>query len=257
MTVQVSILGSSSSGNCTLVASETTKLLIDAGLPNRVTYRRLAAANVKPQELDGLILTHEHLDHAGSAWSISEELGIPVFAHEDTLTALKWADSKAWEVSLRSFECSQIGDIQLMPFSTLHDVPNIGLRFVLPGGVVVAYATDLGSIPPVAAAMLSGANILVLEANYDPTMLDNCSYSGALKSRIRARDGHLSNQAVAEFVHERLTPDTQVLVLAHLSSVANHPELARSRVQAALDERGLNPTLMVAEREAPTPTILY
>ncbi len=256
MSVQLSILASSSAGNCALLASSKTKILIDCGLNRKRTFEGLAAAGVRPSELTAIVCGHSHGDHAGGLESVTADLALPVYLTRETSSEIAWSGRPPIREYFKPYEALRIGDIDIVPFECQHDVPNVGFRFTVEG-LTIGFLTDAGVLPAETAAYLAGCDIVLLESNYDKNMLACSSHPAQVRQRIASRLGHLSNEDVAEFIRTSLDTSCSSLVLAHLSERNNHPELAKASAQAALEERGLNPTLLVASARTPSPTILY
>ena len=243
--MRVSILASGSSGNITLLETEHTRLLIDAGLGKRETLARLAAVEKEVDRLDGILVTHEHNDHCGG---LPQMLGLwkaPLYVTEPTMDALNRTLPDTLGKRLRGVETIHagqrfcIGDIEVQVAVIPHDasIP-IGLRFSA-DGVKLALVTDLGYMPQLVKVHLRDADCLVLESNHDLDMLKVGPYPWVVKQRVLSRTGHLSNHAVSEYLAD---PDgfdarARFLVLAHLSLENNNPDLARISAEEALGRR--------------------
>jgi phosphoribosyl 1,2-cyclic phosphodiesterase len=243
--VSLTVLASGSRGNATVLASSRTRLLIDCGLSCRETCRRLAAAGIAPESLSAILITHEHSDHVNGVHVMAKRFGLPVFMTEPTHAEWRrlFKDSAGNRVRaerLESFSPGRgftVGDIDVMPFTIPHDAADpVGFRFVAEG-VRVAYATDLGFMPPNVRDQLRGCDGLVLESNHDLEMLRGGPYPWAVKQRVMSRVGHLSNESLAEFLATDYDGGAAFLVLAHLSEHNNHPDLARVAAERALGTR--------------------
>ena len=243
--MRVSILASGSSGNITLLETEHTRLLIDAGLGKRETLARLAAVEKEIDRLDGILVTHEHNDHCGG---LPQMLGLwkaPLYVTEPTMDALNRTLPDTLGKRLRGVETIHagqrftIGDIEIHAFAIPHDAADpIGFTFRA-DGVKLALVTDLGYMPQLVKVHLRDADCLVLESNHDLDMLKVGPYPWVVKQRVLSRTGHLSNHAVSEYLAD---PDgfdarARFLVLAHLSLENNNPDLARLSAEEALGRR--------------------
>ena len=231
--VKVSVLASSSSGNCTLVATERTRLLVDAGLSRKETFERLTAAGVRPDSLTAILITHEHSDHISGLHAIAKKLNIPVYMSRLTAPAVfQTASDGAEEFTprLELFAAGSsftIGDIDVTSFTIPHDAADpVGFSFRAEG-IKIAIATDLGYMPESIRFHLRGSDVLLLEANPDLEMLKVGPYPWALKQRIMGRNGHLSNDVACTFIRHDLDTSTSTLILGHLSAHNNHPEIVR------------------------------
>lgn len=226
-------LSSSSAGNCTLIASEKTVLLVDAGIPRGETYSRLGACGIKPRQVTGVLLTHAHSDHAGHAEAIAADLNIPIYATEGTFHEVRWRRPTIWE-RIRPGHPFRVGDIEVLPFLVPHDAAEpVGFAF-LHRGVRFAIATDLGYVNDPAREALVGADLVLIEANHDLDLLDAGPYPLELKKRVAGMFGHLSNVATADFVQHDLDRCTSTLLLGHISTLNNHPDLVRHAGQQAI-----------------------
>lgn len=239
--MKIVTLGSGSKGNCTLVASDTTKVLIDAGLPLSEIETKLTFLGVDPKNINGILITHEHSDHIKSIGMFSKKYGTPVFAH---LTEWPVLDSKIKGVASQNkvaFSDADfyIGDLTISTFKLSHDA-NLCLGYsVFNNGAKFSIATDLGFCPPEIVEKLKGSNLVILEANHDENLLaNNSKYPVVLKKRILSKKGHLSNRASAEVIAQ-LVGGTNQVVLGHLSEENNSPSLAYNTIKAILAQKGI------------------
>lgn len=255
MSVRVAVLGSGSRGNSTLVATEKTRLLIDAGFSKKETYARLAAIEEKCDGFDALVISHEHSDHVNGLRSLALDLEIPVYITAATRDAIR-GDPRINGFELFSAgEKFSIGDIEIMPFSVPHDAVDTVAFTLEAQGVRIGLVTDLGYIPELVKQRVRGCHCLIFESNHDLEMLKVGPYPWFVKQRVMSRQGHLSNHATAQFLSEDYDGEAQVLVLAHLSENNNHPEIARLTALEALSQRtsrGNGVELHLASQSAPT-----
>jgi phosphoribosyl 1,2-cyclic phosphodiesterase len=254
VSVRISVLGSGSGGNSTLVATERTRLLLDAGLSRKETYARLAAVGEATERFDALVISHEHADHVSGLRLLALDLKVPIYISRATHEALRW------DPKIRRFEFITagapfaIGDIQLTPFSVPHDAVDPVAFTLQSQGIKVGVVTDLGCIPQIVKERVRGCHCLVFESNHDLDMLKAGPYPWHVKQRVMSRHGHLSNRTTASFLAEDFDGTAQVLVLAHLSQTNNHPEIARLSAQQALAVRnsGERAELHLASQTLPT-----
>lgn len=252
--MRFTVLGSGSTGNAVLISSEHTRVLVDAGLSAREILRRLAMAGVDPDDLDAVLITHEHSDHAGGLRVLLSSVKCQVYISLETEDAFyntrKGAQNGDSESSKRrtamrgrtveiESTCEfRIGDIDFEPFSVPHDaVDNFG--FVAKrDGVRVATLMDFGHITPLIREKLIGCDAIVIESNHSRDMLRACSvYSWDLKQRIFSSTGHLSNEDLADWITNDFDGSARHIVLAHLSQRANDAALARITAETALKMR--------------------
>jgi len=261
------MLASGSRGNCAIVASACTKILVDAGLSCRETFRRMKIVGDDPLSLSAILITHEHSDHIYGLATLAKKLRIPVFMTGATHQA--WAramrDEHGEKPQLEKFErfesghSFQVGDIVVKPFTIPHDAADpVGFTFRAEG-IKVGIATDLGYLPVSVRDHLRGCDVLVMESNHDLEMLRVGSYPWSVKQRVMSRVGHLSNEALADFLGNDYDNSATFVVLAHLSQENNHPEIARRQAERALATRGglfCNRLLLASQAEALQPICL-
>jgi phosphoribosyl 1,2-cyclic phosphodiesterase len=245
MGVSVSVLASGSRGNCALVATSSTRILVDAGLSGRETFKRLRALGERAEEISAIVITHEHSDHVAGLQRLATKLNVPVFMTAPT--------HQAWSRAVRDEKGAipeipkperffagrgfRVGDIEIMPFTIPHDAADpVGFTFRAEG-VKIGFATDLGYMPASVRDHLRGCTVLVMESNHDVEMLRSGPYPWSVKQRVMSRVGHLSNDALAEFFTSDYDGGAEYLVLAHLSEQNNHPEIARAAAEHALGAR--------------------
>ena len=253
MAVSVSVLASGSRGNCSLVATSSTRILVDAGLSGRETFKRLKAlgdrnddrngdrSNGRVEEISAILITHEHSDHVAGLQRLATKLNVPVFLTAPTHHAWSRAvrDEKGAIPDLPKLEHFsagrgfRVGDIEVMPFTIPHDAADpVGFTFRAEG-VKIGFATDLGYMPTNVRDHLRGCSVLVMESNHDVEMLRSGPYPWSVKQRVMSRVGHLSNDALAEFFSSDYDGGAEYVVLAHLSEQNNHPEIARAAAEQA------------------------
>jgi len=236
--MRVSVLGSGSRGNAILVESGATRVLVDAGFGPRALATRLRAVGCVPESITGLVLTHEHVDHASGALSACARWGWPLFATAGTLAALPEA-----MVPVRTIRHGQpwsIGDLGGESVAVPHDAADCAALVFEDRhtGARAGIALDLGHVPAHLPGAFARLDLLVIEANHDEPQLMAGPYPWALKQRIVGDRGHLSNTAAAAFVASCAHVGLRGVLLAHLSETNNSPSLAVETVRAALQHRG-------------------
>ncbi len=252
MTITVSVLGSGSRGNATFIKTECVRLLIDAGMSRREIAKRLEAIGEDPDGIDAVFITHEHNDHAAGLKTLLKELPAQAFMTLGTSRSLQVGDF----VEVKPGVTVTLGDVSVMPFRVPHDAAEPVAFSVACRGVKVTQLTDIGYMPDDVARHLLGSNMLILESNHDLEMLRVGPYPWNLKQRLMGRYGHLSNDAVGRFLREQYDGEAETVVLAHLSSKNNHPEVARHEALRALRCRGLASTrLEVTSQDEAMPPI--
>ena len=279
MSVQFTILGSGSAGNCAYVESGETRILVDAGFSPLQIRKRLATIGKTPEKLSAILVTHEHSDHIAGILGLADKFHIPVFCNRGTQDGTIWAFKAKWDskkkpafagtdgtehlkskidwrlfVTGASFE---IGDVGIETFSIPHDAQDpVGFLLHTPASNI-GFATDLGHVTKLVLERIRAANVLVLESNHDVKMLQDCPRrSWQLKQRILGRHGHISNVTAAETVAQIMSANLKQLYLAHLSRECNKPELAEHIMAEQLHHLGAkHVALQVAGQDVPCGTL--
>ena len=229
------------------MATEHTRLLIDAGLSGKEVFRRLECIGVAPESLDAVLLTHEHGDHICGLLPVLRKSRAPVYLTRLTAPTIDWGH---FEPRLQCFQAGQqfrIGDFYVESFTVPHDaVDPVGFRLTAEG-VRAGFVTDLGYMPDSVRMHLRDTEFLMLESNHDLDMLKVGPYPWSVKQRVMSRHGHLSNHMVSDFILEGMDSSVRTMVLTHLSEHNNHPAIVDLTAAQALQRRGLSPSLTVAE----------
>jgi phosphoribosyl 1,2-cyclic phosphodiesterase len=265
MGVSISVLASGSRGNTAIVESSNARILVDAGISCRETFKRMKSLGRNPHSISAVLITHEHSDHIYGLATLAKKLSVPVFMTGATHQA--WARSlcddsgQLPEIAKLEIFCAgrsfQIADLTVTPFTIPHDAADpVGFTFRVEG-TKIAIATDLGYIPASVRDHLRGCDVLVLESNHDLEMLRAGSYPWSVKQRVMSRVGHLSNESLAEFFAQDYDGGASYILLAHLSEENNHPEIARQAAEKALGPQRtlLNNRVILAAQGAPTETV--
>jgi phosphoribosyl 1,2-cyclic phosphodiesterase len=224
-------LGSGSRGNAMVVEAGGTRVLVDCGFGPRQLAQRLARLGLAVDNLDAILVTHEHSDHSGGVASVAARHGLRVCMTHGTFGGAACAA----EVELfDSHTPFAIGDIEIHPFPVPHDARE-PVQFVFSDGAHrCGLLTDVGHVTAHVLAMLAGCDALILECNHDAGMLARGSYPYSLKQRIAGRFGHLNNEAARDLLRQLAHGRLQHVVGAHLSQENNRPELACAALAAAL-----------------------
>ena len=265
ISLRVSILASGSSGNCTLLEAEHTRLLVDAGLGKRETLARLAASENKLNRLDGILISHEHADHCNGLPQVLGMWRAPVYLTEPTHCEVRRLLPGTLGKRMDRVEMISagqrflVGDIEVSAFAIPHDAADPVAFTFRAGGFKVAIVTDLGYLPALVKHHLRDSDCLILESNHDLEMLKVGPYPWHVKQRVLSRTGHLSNHTVSEFLadSEGFDGRARYLVLAHLSEQNNNPHLARISAEEALGRRpsdaAFHGELRIASQHIPLP----
>lgn len=257
--VRLSILGSGSKGNCALLSTTRTTLMLDAGFSRRETLRRMALAGVAGP-VHAVLVSHEHQDHVRGLRRVAAEFRAAIFATRGTGAALAAAPDGAALPPCQTISAGapfRIGDIEVIPLAVPHDAAEPVAFTFRAEGVKLGFITDLGDLTPALHAALQGCDGLVFEANHDVEMLKAGPYAWALKQRVLSRLGHLSNDAMAAFLAGGFDGAAAHLVLAHLSQQNNLPALAQLAAEGALQTRRGRPRLWLAAQDAPLAPLVF
>ena len=245
---------SSSKGNAILVYTETTRLLIDCGISGKLAKEGLNQLGLEPESLDGILITHEHLDHIGGVGVMSRRYRLPVYANQKTWDAMAPSLGKLEAENRRVFATGDtfaIGNITVNPFPIPHDAADpVGYSFTSQGKKV-AVATDIGVLEASMFQAVKGSGAVLLEANHDRNLLDMGRYPLALKQRIRSDKGHLSNEDAGYAAKFLCKMGTCQIMLGHLSAENNYPLLAEQTVVNILKDSGIEPGRDLALTIAP------
>ncbi len=237
--MRLTVLASGSSGNAFVISTDTTSVLLDAGISARRVARAIAHAGIDDSDLAALLVTHEHSDHICGVGPVARRFDLPVHATRPTLRAInRRAGDGFSKVPLTVGEPVTIGDISVSPFSTSHDCADpVGFSFEADSKRLVV-ATDLGVVGSTVRDHVARADCVVLEFNHDERMLLDGPYPWPLKQRIMSNVGHLSNALAARELARAGEQPLSTLVLAHLSRENNRPRLAYETAVTALDAAG-------------------
>lgn len=260
MPVRLTILGSGSSGNCAYLETEEARILIDAGFSLRQIRQRLATIGRAPENLTGILVTHEHSDHVQGLAALSAKLQIPIYCNRLTKEAIEF-QYELTQVDWRLFATGasfELGNLTVETFSIPHDAQDPVGFLVQTAAGNVGFLTDLGHATKLVLERVRRANVLVLEANHDIKMLQDCPHRPwSLKQRILSRHGHLSNEAAADAAEEVMSSDLRHLYLGHLSRECNRPELAYEVMDQRLKKLGAEHVrLELTSQKAPCPTLV-
>jgi phosphoribosyl 1,2-cyclic phosphodiesterase len=256
----VTVLGSGSAGNCSLIATSQCRLLVDAGFSARQIAQRLESVGVHPESLDGILITHEHSDHVAGLEVFCRRFCVPIYANPLTAEALRRGSLAAfpnWNL-FATGSVFTVKNIEIQSFYVPHDaVDPTAFVFTADEGAI-GYLTDLGYAPKLALERVRHVDTLIVETNHDERMLQEDSRRPwSVKQRILSRHGHLSNEAAAKLVAAIAGQQLRRVVLGHLSRDCNRADLAlgtmrRFGIQGidlfCAEQNNVSPTFVVLGR---------
>ncbi len=239
--LNISVLASGSSGNAIYVASEKRTLLIDVGLSGKEVNKRLKKVNSSVEEIDAILLTHEHGDHIQGAGVISRRCDVPIYASQGTWQEAQDKLGKITTANKKIINKDNLilGDLKITPFSISHDAKQPFGYSIYHQDCKVAIATDTGEVTAEVKDAVKGAEFVILESNHDLEMLKIGPYPWSLKKRVMSAKGHLSNDDAGAAVVDLVKNSTNQIMLAHLSQDNNIPELAYLTIKNMLADAGM------------------
>ena len=254
------MLASGSSGNAAILATENTRILVDAGISMLQLRKRLASIGESLEALDAILITHEHSDHVSGLPVLARNKSLKAVIYMTKLTAPAIDWGPAPPARLEAFQAGarfHIGDIEVQSFGIPHDaIDPVGYCFKAQG-VRAGVATDLGYIPESIKFHLRRTNVLLLEANHDLDMLKVGPYPWSVKQRVMSRVGHLSNLHMSDYLMQDLDGCTADLILGHISEQNNHPAIVQMVAAEALSQRNLETRLTLAAQHTPSAVFRY
>lgn len=258
-------IASGSSGNCICVGSDECHILIDAGISGKRIEQGLNAIDLDSKQIQGILVTHEHMDHIAGLGVMARRYALPMYATEGTIEAILNTNSVG-KIDPQLFhtvvpeESFTVGNLTIKPIHISHDAADPVAYRITNGSQSCAVVTDLGTYDEVIVNQLQGLDLLLLEANHDIHMLETGIYPYPLKRRIMGDKGHLSNERSGQLLCELLHDNLTAVMLGHLSKENNYAELAYEAVRLEIT-MGDNPykagdfPLYVAKRDAVSPVL--
>lgn len=253
-------LYSGSSGNCSFVGTDNINILIDCGESQKKILTALESIGTNINQINAIVVTHEHSDHVKTLGAISKKYNIPVYANEKTFNNMPEQTELIKEENRKIFNTNdhfEIGDLQIHPFHIPHDAAEPCGYNIYSENNKISIATDIGHMDNSILKKLEESKFLLLESNYEPEILKYAKYPYYLKRRISGPNGHLSNQEASDTIIKLLSTGVNNIMLGHLSKETNFPELAYKTVMDEIINNKLNNnlTLNVASRIKPSDII--
>ncbi len=231
--MKINILASGSRGNASIIRTDSSCILIDAGLGIRDLVKRLRLVDVMPEKIDSVFVTHEHTDHIHGLGKFARNYNTPVYITPGSYVSLHGKIKKDLHGKVNLFDPGEsiaTNGLDIKSFKVSHDsAESVGFTFS-ENGKKIGYVTDIGELTPLVIDELMNCNVLVIESNHDPVMLENGKYHFILKQRIAGPEGHISNITASTLIKEVYSDKLKAVFLAHLSRENNRPDLAISTV---------------------------
>lgn len=243
MGIKFCSLSSGSSGNCQYIETENTRILIDAGFSGKKVESLLSSIDVDPTTIDGILVTHEHIDHTSGVGVLSRRYDIPIYANANTWIGMNSTIKTIKEKNTKIFTTNgnfDIKDIGIHPISVFHDALEPVGYVIFYGKYKLSIITDTGRINDAIRNEIKDSNLYFIESNHDLEMLSQGSYPWHLKKRIMSTHGHLSNDDAGLLMGDVLSGSGEIVLLGHLSQDNNLPELAYETVRKGIISQGID-----------------
>ncbi len=231
-------LGSGSAGNCMVIEKASTRLLLDCGFGVSEIVKRLQRLALAPEQIAGILVTHEHDDHAKGAFKFAAKYNIPVWLSRGTLKMSERYLPENTQVTLNTIDSHtkfHIEHIEITPYPVPHDAREPTQFTFTDGQHKLGVLTDAGASTLHIEQVLSGCDALVLECNHDLHMLENGPYAWPLKKRVGSRLGHLDNECAAALLAKLDNSKLKHIIAAHLSAKNNTQVLAKKALSQVLN----------------------
>ena len=230
-------IGSGSAGNCMVIEQSNTRLLLDCGFSSSEVVKRLQKLDLLPEQISGILVTHEHDDHAKGAFKFAAKYNVPIWLSHGSLKMCgRYMPEKA-DIQINLIDSHSqfyINDIEVNPFPVPHDAREPTQFTFTDGQHKLGVLTDVGSSTVYIEQVLSGCDGLVLECNHDLHMLENGPYAWTLKKRVGSKLGHLDNQSASALLAKLDNSKLKHIIAAHLSAKNNTDDLAKTALSQVL-----------------------
>ena len=243
MSIKFCSLASGSSGNCQYVETENTRIIIDAGFSGKRVEELLSGIGVRPDSLDGIFVTHEHIDHAKGVGIISRRYNLPIYANSDTWMGMENIIGKVKEENIKILDTDkyfELKDMTIYPLGVFHDALDPVGYIIYNKNKKISIVTDTGWVNKNMMDKIKGSDLYLIESNHDVQMLKEGSYPWPLKQRVLSTRGHLSNDDCGRIMGEILTGQGEIVLLGHLSKDNNKPALALETVGNSIKDLGID-----------------
>lgn len=251
-------LASGSKGNCIYFGSKQTKILIDAGLSGKATEAKLKEIGVSLEEIDAILISHEHTDHIKGLCTLAFKWKIPILANHETAKGIveTFHDCPKFKI-FSTGETFEFGDLEIHPFTVQHDTLDPVMFTLKIDTLKIGICTDLGFVTSLVRTQLRDCDYLYIEANHEPSMVYASARPMVYKQRVLSRTGHLSNEACGKLLRDIIHDRLRKVYLAHLSSECNTPEVALQVIREILEDQGMGLNLCIAPQEYVSESVLF
>ena len=233
-------LGSGSAGNAFIVQTDQSTVIVDSGFSARELCNRLSARGLSPNDVNAILVTHEHADHASGVVPFAEKFDKPVWCTHGTWSSARGFRALSKVNLIRDYCPFEIEDLIVTPFPVPHDAREPS-QFVFSDGIKkFCILTDLGMSTPHVLQLLKGCHAIMLEFNHDVTMLRDSRYPMPLKSRIAGKFGHLSNDSAVSILRNVISDNLQLVIAGHLSDSNNDEKVVLQLLSGILDDKGVD-----------------
>jgi phosphoribosyl 1,2-cyclic phosphodiesterase len=251
-------LASGSKGNCIYLGTKHTKILIDAGLSAKSVKERLSEIHVDLNDIDAILVTHEHTDHISGLQTLGCKMKIPIFSNSDTAKGICGILKNSPKFKIFSTgEIFEFADLEIYPFSIQHDAFDPVAFTIKCGNIKLGFCTDLGFATTLVIDALQGCDYLYVEANHEPSMVFASARPLVYKQRVLSRQGHLSNGDCAELLTSTFHSGLKHVHLAHLSRECNAEELALKIIREKLNSKGYAVDVSIAYQDKLSQVIYF
>ncbi|WP_098038406.1 MBL fold metallo-hydrolase [Estrella lausannensis] len=251
-------LASGSKGNCIFLGTKEAKILIDAGISTRATRNKLASIGVSIEEIDAILITHDHGDHIQGLKVMAFDMGIPVLANHETAKGIAAYFEECPKFKIfTTGETFEFRDLEIHPFTIPHDTLDpvgFSMRYE---ALKLGFCTDLGFVTSLVREQLKDTDYLYVEANHDPELVHASARPPVYKQRVLGKTGHLSNLACAELLHYISHPGLKKVILGHLSSECNTKERALETIRNYLGKHSIDLNLSVALQDTVSEPVYF
>ena len=243
MGIKFCSLSSGSSGNCQYIETDRVRILVDSGFSGKRIESLLSSINVRPDEIDYILVTHEHIDHVKGVGVLSRKYDIPIYANEKTWISMACLIGNIDDKNIRIFKSEKAFELEglgVYPFKISHDSAEpVGYCFHY-GNIKISIMTDTGWVNDNMKEAIKGSSLYLIESNHDLEMLKVGKYPWPLKKRIMGDKGHLSNDDAGKIISEIISGNGEIALLGHLSQENNFPLLAYKTVKNILEDSGID-----------------